>query len=82
MITRMFHERVLFCPEHVSTKRKCKSRYLSLLTRDISMYQTFAKLQEIARKREIELETQVREEAKSHMRDWRPTQSQLAGKAH
>ena len=47
------------------------SRYLSILRRDIrefmanSTYRTFSELQANARKREIELETQAREEAES-----------------
>ena len=47
------------------------SRYLGFLRRDVwefvsnSSYQTFTELQENARKREIELETQAREEAES-----------------
>ena len=35
VITRMFHERALFCPEHVSTEQARVSRYLSILRRDI-----------------------------------------------
>ena len=55
------------------------SCYLSILRRDIwefaanSSYRTFAELQANARKREIELETQAREEAESQGRDRRPT---------
>ena len=51
------------------------SRYLSILRRDIreflaiSSYQIFAELQENARKREIELESQPKEEAKSQRKD-------------
>ena len=61
-ITRMFQERALFCPEHVSTKQARVSRYLSILRRDIQefvanlSYRTLAELQTNARKREIELE--------------------------
>ena len=53
------------------------SRYLSILRRDIwefvanSTYRTFVELQANARKREIELETQAREEAESQGRDRR-----------
>ena len=35
VITRMFHERAMFCPEHVSTEQARMSRYLSILKRDI-----------------------------------------------
>ena len=62
-ITRMFHERAMFCPEHVSSEQARMSCYLSVLRRDIrefvanSSYQTFGELQANARKREIELET-------------------------
>ena len=62
------------------------SRYLSILRRDIrefvanSSHRTFSELQENARKREIELETQVREEAESQRRDRRPAQAQPAAK--
>ena len=34
-ITRMFHERALFCPEHVFTEKARMSKYLSILRRDI-----------------------------------------------
>ena len=34
VITRMFHERVMFCPEHVSSEHARMSRYLSILWRD------------------------------------------------
>ena len=50
VITRMFHERVLFFPEHVSTKQARMSRYLSILRKEIrefvanSSYWTFAEL--------------------------------------
>ena len=76
----------MFCPEHVSTEQARMSRYLSILRRDIwefaakSSYRTFFELQENARKREIELETQAREEAESQWRDRRPAQSQSAAK--
>ena len=49
-ITRMLHERALFCPEHVSIEQARVSRYLSTLRRDIrefvenSSYRTLAKL--------------------------------------
>ena len=82
----MFHERAMFCPEHVPTEQARMSRYLSILRRDIrefaanSSYRTFAELQANARKREIELETQAREEAESQGRDRRPAQSQPAAK--
>ena len=62
------------------------SRYLSILRRDIcefvanSTYQTFAELQANARKREIELEIQAREETESQRGDRRPAQSQPAAK--
>ena len=77
----MFHETTLFCPEHASNGQARMSRYLSILRRDIRefvaklSYRTFAKLQGNDRKREIELETQVREEAESQGSDQRPTQS-------
>ena len=67
-ITRMFHERALFCLEHVSTEKACVSWYLSILRRVIweflanSSYRTLAELQINARRREIELEIQTREE--------------------
>lgn len=35
VITRMFHERAMFCPEHVSTDQARMSQYLSILRRDI-----------------------------------------------
>ena len=82
----MFHERVMFCPEHMSTEQERVSRYLSILRRDIrefvanSSYRTFFELQANARKREIELETYAREEAESQGRDRRPAQSQPAAK--
>ena len=86
MITRMFHERALFFPEHMATEQARMSRYLSILRRDIrefvvnSSYRTFAELQENSRKREIELETQAREEAASQRTDRRTVQSQQAAK--
>ena len=86
VITKMFHERALFFPELVSTEQARMSRYLSILRRDIrefvanSTYQTFTELQENARKREIELETQAREETELQRGDRRPTQSQPAAK--
>ncbi|XP_042757760.2 uncharacterized protein LOC122197614 isoform X2 [Lactuca sativa] len=85
-ITRMFHERAMFCPENVSTEQARMSRYLSILRRDIhefvanSSYRTFVERQTNARKREIELETQAREEAESQKVDRRPAQSQPAAK--
>ena len=75
VITRMFHERALFFPEHVSTEQAHMSRYLSISRRDIyefvanSTYRTFAELQENARKREIELETQAKADAESQKRN-------------
>ena len=69
----------MFCPEHVSTEQARMSRYLSILRRDIqefvanSLCRTFTELQENTQKREIELETQAREEAESQGRDQRPT---------
>ena len=78
VITRMFHERAMFCPEHVSSEQARMSRYLSILRRDIrkfvakSTYRTFSELQENAWKREIELKTQAREEPESQGRDQRP----------
>ena len=71
VITQIFHERALFCPERVSSEQERMSRYLSIWRRDIHefmanlTYWTFAELQENARKREIELETQAREEDES-----------------
>ena len=50
-ISRMFHERELFCPEHVSTEQARVIHSLSLLRRDIrefvanSSYQKLAELQ-------------------------------------
>ena len=86
-ISRMFHEKAMFCPEHVSIEQACMSRYLSILRRDIrefvanSSYSTLAKLQPNARRREIELELQTREdEEESWGRDRRPVQSQPATK--
>ena len=70
-ITRMFHERAMFCSQHVSTEQARMRRYLSILRKDIrefvvnSSYRTFSELQANARKREIKLETQAREEAES-----------------
>ena len=84
--SRTFHERVLFCPEHMSTEQAHVSRYLSILRRDIrefmanSSYHTLAKLQTNARRREIELELQTREEEESRGQDKRPIQSQPATK--
>ena len=81
-ITRMFHERTLFFPKHVSTEQACVSRYLSILRRDIweflanSSYRTLAELQTNARRRDIELELQTREEEESWGRDKRPVQLQ------
>ena len=57
------------------------SRYLSIVRRDIrefmenSSYGTFAELQANAWKREIKLETQVREDVESQRRDRRPAQA-------
>ena len=75
----MFHLRALFCPRHVSTEQAGMIRYLSILKRDIqefvanSSYWTFYELHENAMGREIELETQAREEAESQGRDQRST---------
>ena len=86
VITRKFHERAMFCPELVSTEQSRMSRYLGVLKREIrefvsnSTYRTFTELQANARKREIELETQAREEAESRQVDRRPAQSQPAAK--
>ena len=50
VITRMFHERAMFCPEHVSIEQARMSRYLNILRRDIrefvtnSLYRTFSEL--------------------------------------
>ena len=77
-ISRMFHERALFCHEHMSMEQACMSRYLSILRRDIreflmnSSYRTLAELQTNSRRREIELETQTKEERESKGRDRRP----------
>ncbi|KAL7584909.1 uncharacterized protein LOC128127083 [Lactuca sativa] len=85
-ITRKFHERAMFCPELVATEQARMSRYLGVLRREIrefvsnSTYHTFTELQANARKREIELETQAREEAESQQADRRPAQSQPAAK--
>lgn len=35
VIARMFHERAMFCPEHVSTEQARMSRYLCILRRYI-----------------------------------------------
>ena len=49
-ITRMFHERALFFPKHVSSGQVHVSRYLSILKRDIheflakTSYRTLAEL--------------------------------------
>ena len=62
------------------------SRYLSIIRRDIrdfvvnSSYCIFVELQENAKRREIELETQAREEAESQRMDRWPAQSQPAAK--
>ena len=86
MITRKFPERAMFCPEQVSTEQARMSRYLGVLRRNIrefvsnSTYRTFAELQANARKREIELETQAREEVESQGMDMRPAQSEPAAK--
>ena len=62
------------------------SRYLSILRRDIrefvanSSYRLLAELQTNARRREIELEIQAREEGEQPMRDRRLTQSQPTAK--
>ena len=70
-IMRMFHERAMLCPEHVSSNQACMRWNLIILRRDIrefvanSSYRTFFELQENSRRREIELETQVGEEAES-----------------
>ena len=86
VITRKFHEKAMFCPEQVSSEQARMSRYLIVMRRDIrefvanSTYWTFAELQANARKREIELETQAREEAESQRMDRRPAQSQPAAK--
>ena len=69
VITQMFHKRALFYPEHVATEQARMSRYLSILRRDIQefmvnfSYRTFSELQANAGRREIELETQSREDA-------------------
>ena len=61
-ISRMFHERALFCPEHMSTEQAHVSRYLSILRRDIrefivnSLYRTLVELQTNSRRRETKLE--------------------------
>ena len=71
VITRMFHNRALFCPKHVATEQECMSRYLSILRRDIrefvvnSSYRTFFELHANARRREIQLETHASEDAES-----------------
>ena len=73
-ITQMFHEKAQFCLEHVSSEQARMSRYLSILRRYIrefmanSMYRTFFELQANARKREIKLRTQAKEEAEPQNR--------------
>ena len=37
-IMRMFHKRVLFCPEHISTEQARVSRYLIILRTDIQEF--------------------------------------------
>ena len=76
-IIHKFYERALFFPEHVSTEQARVSRYLIILRRDIrefvanTTYRTLAKLQTNARRRDIELETQAKEERETHGRDRR-----------
>lgn len=62
-ITRMFHERTLFCPEQVSMEQARVTWYLSILRRGTRefveniTYRTLVELQTNVRRREIELET-------------------------
>ena len=85
-ITRMFHERALFFPEHVSTEHVHVNWYLSILRRNIcefmvnTIYHTLAELQTNAGRREIKLETEVREKKETRVRDRIPLQSQLVTK--
>ena len=65
-ITGMFIERAMFCPEFASGQAQM-SRYLSMLKRDIRQFvsawrcETLLELQEAARRRELEIELQLRE---------------------
>ena len=78
-ITRMFTERAMFCPEFASEQAQM-SRYLSMLKRDIRQFvsaqrcETLLELQEAARRRELEIELQMRELRQA------PVQSQPATK--
>ena len=64
---KMFIERVLFFPMYASSEQVHKSRYLSMLmTKTMEFvskiqYQTLADMQEHAKRREIELENQRKE---------------------
>ena len=66
-ITKMFTERAMFCPEFASEQAQM-SRYLSILKRDIRQFvstqrcETLLELQEAARRRELEIELQLREQ--------------------
>lgn len=63
----MFHERSLFFPEYASSEYVRMPWYMSMLKKDIikfvmnSHYCTLGKLQSNTRRKEIELETQVRQ---------------------
>ena len=65
-ITRMFTEKAMFCPEFASEQAQM-TRYLSMLKRDIRQFvsmqrcETLLELQEAARRRELEIELQLRE---------------------
>ena len=75
---RMFHKRALFFPEHVSSEQARVSRCLIILRRYLrdfvakSSYRTSTELPTNARRKEIELELQAREEGESRGKDLRP----------
>ena len=66
-ITKMFMERALSCPKYVSLEQVKMSRYMSMRKDDIrefvsnNRYKTLTEMQEHAKRREIELETQTKE---------------------
>lgn len=66
-ITKMITKRTLFCHKYASSEQVKMSRYLSILNTNIkefvskNRYITLAKIQEHARRRGIELETQKKE---------------------
>ena len=66
-ITRIFTERSMFCPKFAFEQAQM-TRYLSMLKIDICQFvssqrcDTILKLQEAARRRELEIELQLREQ--------------------